>query len=99
MRLRTEKESLALLLAVVADIDAGFLLSAYDVVQRRASCRGELRIDRFAAILPQVETDQLHRSRQAAGMRGEDAGLAGLHDISLLLGWVSVALERLAQKM
>ena len=46
-----KEERLALLLAVVADVDAGVALSAHDRFQCGAAGFGELRIDRFATLL------------------------------------------------
>ena len=75
-----EKERLALLLAVIADIDAGLDLLVDDPAQRRLAQPVEFgRIDRFAAGPPHIKPGQLRRARQTAGMRGQDAVVAALH--------------------
>ena len=75
-----EEERLALLLAVVADIDAGLDLLVDDPAQRRLAEPVEFgRIDRFAAGPPHIEPGQLRRARQAAGMGRQDAVVAALH--------------------
>ena len=69
-----EEERLALLLAVVADIDAGGDLLAHHVARRRLAQRVELRfVDRLARARGAHKRGQSRRTRQAAGMRGQDA--------------------------
>ncbi len=77
-----EEERLALLFAVVADVDAGFALLAHDMVQRGSAGCGEFRVHRFAAVLAHVKLYQRLRARQAARVGGQDTGLAGLHGVS-----------------
>ena len=75
-----EQERVALLLAIVADVDARFGLLRHDGVHRRLAGRLQLRrIDRLAARAARIEPGQLDRARQAAGMGGEDPLLASTH--------------------
>src|SRR6266513_518308 len=75
-----EEEGLALMLAIVADIDAGFDLLVDDPAQRLLAEPVELgRIDLAAARAPDIETRQLGRPRQAAGMGRQDSVFAPPH--------------------
>src|SRR5439155_21184534 len=81
---QVEKEGLALLLAIVADIDSGLDLLVDDPAKRRLAEAVEFsRVDRAAAGALDVEPGQLGRARQAAGMRRQDAVLAPLHRSTL----------------
>src|SRR5919204_316043 len=67
-------------LAVADHVDAGGELPGDDLVHRLRGFRLERRgIDRGALFALEDEVDQGFRSRQAAGVGGEDAVLAGLH--------------------
>src|SRR5262249_36093112 len=80
---QVEKERLALLLAVVADIDTGFHLFGNHPGERRfaGGCeRG--RVDRFTTGAAYVETDELRRPWQAAGVGRENAIVAAQHGSS-----------------
>jgi hypothetical protein len=79
-----KKERLALLFAVVADIDARLVLLAHDVVQRRTPGLGKLRIDQFAAALRDIELHQFRWPRQAPRVRGQNAAVANMHGVSSL---------------
>src|SRR5215831_3701381 len=79
-----QKEPLALLLAVVAEIDPRRSLFADDPAHRLASEPVEFgRVDRFASRPAHIEAGQLRRARQAAGMRRKDAVFAAAHCPSL----------------
>jgi len=79
-RTHVREKALARLLAVVADVDAGGELLRHRVLGRRAHLAGESRpIDRLAVARACEELDQGLRPRQAAGVGGEDAGLAAAH--------------------
>src|SRR6185437_10358829 len=68
-----EEEALALLLAIVADIDAAGDLLRNDGAERRFPRSGELGlIDALAARAPRIEPGERRRARQAAGMRRQD---------------------------
>ena len=72
-----KEERLALLLAVVADVDAGLALLRHHPAQRGAAGVFDLRrIDRRAAGALGIEMRQRRRTRQAAGVGGQDAILA-----------------------
>jgi hypothetical protein len=78
--LHVQEKALALLLAVVADVDPGVELSGDHLPQGLLAGRFELRrIDRLALGAAHVQADQLGRPRQAAGVRGENPLLALLH--------------------
>jgi hypothetical protein len=75
-----QEEGFALLLTVVADVDAGGDLLTDDVPRGGlASCvkRGFIHI--FPICPTRVQLGQKGRTRQAAGMRGEDTMLASDH--------------------
>ena len=75
-----EKKRLALLLAVVADIDTGFDLLVDDPSQCRLANPVELSpIDRLAAGAAHIEPGELGRSRQAARMGGQNPLVAPPH--------------------
>src|SRR4029077_19400738 len=77
-----EKEGFALLLAIVADVDAGLDLLVDDSTERRLAEPVELGpVDRAAAGALDIEMGQFGRARQAAGMRRQDALIAPLHDL------------------
>src|SRR5262249_49726577 len=72
--LEIEKEGVALLLAVVADVDAGFNLQRHDRAQRLAAGGGNgIGVDAFAAGAADEQLGQRLRARQAAGMRRQDS--------------------------
>jgi hypothetical protein len=78
--LHVKEEALALLLAVVADVDPGVELFGDHLAERVAASRGEFGgIDRLAARAAHVQPDQLGRPRQAAGVRGQDPFIAPAH--------------------
>jgi hypothetical protein len=75
-----KEERLALLFAVIADIDAGGDLLCNDIVHRGSADSVQSRgIDRLAERPPDIERSQFGRARQTAGMRGQDAILADEH--------------------
>ena len=75
-----EQERVALLLAIVADVDAGLGLLRHDGGERRLAGRVQRgRIDRLAARAARIQPGQLDRPRQAAGMGGQDPLLASTH--------------------
>src|ERR1051325_865048 len=75
-----EEEGLALLLAIVADIDAGLSLLVDDLPRRLLAEPVELgRIDLTAARPLDIETRQLRWPRQAAGVGRQDSVLAPAH--------------------
>src|SRR5205807_9608682 len=75
-----EEERLALLLAVVADVDAGLDLLVDDPAQGFLAEPVKLgRVDLAAARPPDIEPGQLGRARQAAGMGRQDALVAPSH--------------------
>jgi hypothetical protein len=83
--LDVEEKALALLLAVVADVDAGFDLLGHDPAQRVAARSGERRrIDRLPLRPAHVQAHQLQRPRQAAGVGGQDPLVAVSHPVSPL---------------
>ncbi len=82
-----EKETLALLLAIVADIDAGGDLLRNDSLQGgMARPRDFAGVDGFAAHVPSVQFRQFRRPRQAAGMSGENTVVAAFHVQALIEG-------------
>src|SRR5262249_2321936 len=85
-----EKERLALLLAVIADIDPGGFLLVDDLRQCRLAEPVELGpVDRLAARAAHVKPGQFRRARQAAGMRRQDPLVAPPHAASPLgLAWL-----------
>ena len=75
-----QEKALALLLAVVADIDARFGLFLDDPAQRRFSQAIEFGgVDRFAARAANVQPGQLRWARQAAGVGRQDPLFAAAH--------------------
>ncbi len=75
-----KEKRLALLLAVIADIDPGGDLLVDDPRQRRLAEPVELTlVDRLAAAAPDVKAHQFRRPRQAAGMRRQNPLGAPLH--------------------
>ena len=75
-----EEERLALLLAVIADIDPGGDLLVDDLRNGLFAEPFDLiGIDRLAAGAADIHPGQLGRARQAAGMGGQDALGAPLH--------------------
>jgi hypothetical protein len=77
---QVEHERLALLLAVVDDVDAGSDLPGDHGANRLAAGRSHRAlVDRLAAQAPGVKARQLDRMRQAAGVGGQDALLAALN--------------------
>ncbi len=78
--LHVREKALAWLLAVVTDIDAGAELTRDDVAGRGLDlARERRRIDRFAPAQPHQHLEQRRATRQAAGMRREDALVTALH--------------------
>ena len=85
-RLEIEKEGIALLLPVIANVDAGVVLLAHDRPHRFAS--GPInfgRIDRVAPCAQGVEPRQVAWPRQAAGMSRQYSRNAALHRFGLLI--------------
>jgi hypothetical protein len=77
---QVEKERLALLLAIVADVDADLALLRHHAAHRVPPKPRDLGwIDLVTASALRVEPRQLLRSRQAAGVSGENAVGAALH--------------------
>jgi hypothetical protein len=74
-----QEEGLALLLAVVANIDAGVTLAPHDFLHRGVAGLGEGGTDRFAAAFADIQVDQVRRTRQAAGVGGQDSIATALH--------------------
>ena len=75
-------EADALLLAIVADVDAGLLLLSYDVAHRRLHLRFELPfVKAFARLTAYQQLAQRFVARQAADMGGEDAVAACNHGV------------------
>ena len=78
-----EEERLALLLAVVADVDPGGELLADHVGQGGLAQRVELGgVYCFAAAALHVELGQRRGARQAAGVGGQDPSVAFQHGVS-----------------
>ena len=72
-----KEECLALLFAVVADIDAGLGLPRYDRAQRGPASRDNfIRGDAFSARAPNEKVGQIFRPRQASGMRRQNSFLS-----------------------
>src|SRR5262249_9011397 len=79
-----EKERFALLLAIVADVDAGFDLFVDDLAQRLLAETVELgRIDLATPRPPHIEARQLRRPRQAARVRRQDPLVTPVHNNKL----------------
>ena len=74
-----EEEGLALLLAVVADVDAGVALFADGVLHRGMGGGFEFGVHGLARRLADVEFHERGRARQAAGVGGEDSRFAAAH--------------------
>src|SRR3989442_1320784 len=73
-------EADARLLAIVADVDAGLELAGDHVAHGRLRlARERRRIDRLPAVQAHQQIAQRGRTRQAAGVGGQDSGLASLH--------------------
>ena len=78
--LEIEKEGVVLLLAVVADVDAGLHLLRHDRAQRVEARGGDFaRAERLAAGPLHIESVEMLGARQAAGVGGEDAFGAAFH--------------------
>jgi hypothetical protein len=78
--LHVQEKALALLLAVVADVDPGGDLLGHDPAQRLPACFCKLsRVDRLALRAAHVQPDQLGRPRQTAGVGGQNPLLAPPH--------------------
>src|SRR4051812_24645896 len=70
----------ALLLAVIADVDAGVLLLVHDLGDRPVELvRHSLRIDRLSRLALDQQLGDRLVARQAADMRGQDAVAAHQH--------------------
>src|SRR5688572_30082407 len=79
--LQVEEETLALLLAVVADVDAGGDLLRHDPGERLPPGRlDRAAVDRLPGRTPRVKGDQLRRTGQAAGVGGQNPLRAATHD-------------------
>ena len=75
-----EKEGLALLLAIIADVDPGLDLLVDDPAERGLAEPVELgRVDRAAAGALDIEPGERRRARQAAGVGRQDPLGAPLH--------------------
>ncbi len=75
-----EEERLALLLAVVRDVDADLALLGDDAPHGvDAGARQRRLVDRLAVGAVDIEPHQLGRPRQAAGVGRQDARVAALH--------------------
>src|SRR3989441_1450866 len=73
-------EADARLLAIVADVDAGLELAGDHVAHGRLRlARERRRVDRLPAVQAHQQIAQRGRTRQAAGVGGQDPGLASLH--------------------
>src|SRR5439155_1222816 len=73
-------EADARLLAIVADVDAGLELAGDHVAHGRLRlARERRRVDRLPAVQAHQQIAQRGRTRQAAGVGGQDSGLASLH--------------------
>src|SRR5262249_11404154 len=82
--LEIKKERVALLLAVVADIDAGGALLVDDAPHRLlAGLRDLSSVRRLAGSAHGVKPRQFPRPRQAAGVGGENPRSAALHGFLL----------------
>src|SRR6266849_5138964 len=81
-----EKERIALLLAIIADVDAGLALFVHDPTYGSAAGASDLGLVRGRARGAQgVKARQFPRPRQAAGMGGENSRCAALHSFSRAL--------------
>src|SRR5262245_22114738 len=81
-----EHERVALLLAIVADIDAGLDLLGNTLIKRRLSFRlKDGGIDRLAARAASVKSRELSRPRKAASVSGQNPVLAVQHFRSFAL--------------
>src|SRR5256714_845056 len=91
-----EEKPLALLLAVVADVDPRLGLLLQDRAQRLLAQSFELGgIDRFSPRSAHIETCKLRRAGQAAGMGRQDAVFAAAHCHSFWLNsWVFLSVAR-----
>jgi hypothetical protein len=91
-----EEKSLALLFAVVADVDLGFGLLAHHRSQRLAAQPLELGgVDRFPPRPAHIKACKFGWTRQAAGMGRQDAVFAAAHCHSFrLASWVSLSVAR-----
>jgi hypothetical protein len=78
------KERIALLLAVVADVDPSVALLLNDRAHRLAADASDLvLVDRLAGGTRRIEPNQVARPRQAAGVGGENSIRTALHRIRL----------------
>src|SRR5580704_18168553 len=90
-----EEEGLALLLAVVADVDAGLDLLVDDLAQGLLAEPVEFgRVDLAATSPPDIEPGQFRWARQAAGMGRQDPVLAPPHGSPLLSAEVRLRASR-----
>ena len=75
-----QEKAFALLLAVIGDVDFGLGLLVDDPAQRLLAEPVEFaRIDRFAAGAAHMQPGQFRRTRQAAGVRRQNAVFAAAH--------------------
>src|SRR5262249_10251645 len=71
--LEIKEERIVLLLAVVADVHAGFRLTRHDCPHRRKTGRRDrVRIDTFAAGAADEQAGQIFGARQTTGMRRQN---------------------------
>src|SRR5579872_5651077 len=78
-----EEKAFALLLAVIADVDSGLDLFWNDFLERGVTGLVDLgRIDCLAPGTHGIKSGERRRSRQAAGMGGENAITTSLHRIA-----------------
>src|SRR6478672_128223 len=81
-----KEKGIALLLAIVADVDAGLGLPRYDRAQRgQAGCGNFIRGDAFSARAPNEKAGQILRSRQASRMRRQNSFRSAPHGMTLFL--------------
>jgi hypothetical protein len=77
-----EEKTVALLLTIVADVDAGVVLPAHRILHRGAADAAQLgHIDGLPAGTPRQQVRQFRRPRKAAGMGGQNPVLAYLHGL------------------
>ena len=87
-----EKKGIALLLAVVADVDAGLALPVDALPHGIAAGAHDLGlIHRRAGSAQRIKARQLSRPRQAAGVSGENSRGAALHGIISTCGAAATA--------
>src|SRR6185295_2655480 len=86
-----EQKRVALLLAIVADVDTGLDLLRHDGIHCRVAGGGEFgKVDRLAARAARIEPGQRERARQAAGMRRQYPLVATAHSVPVPVGGASM---------